>query len=55
MSYRVLKNQKIRGTAQFPDVPQGCSVPATLDRHSTAGIPHHAKTSYNYVKIDEHK
>jgi hypothetical protein len=26
----------------------------TSDRRSMAGIPHHTKTSYNYVKIDEH-
>jgi hypothetical protein len=55
MSYSVVKTQKLGTTAQFPDAAQGCSVPATLDRHSMAGIPHHAKTSYNYVKIDEHK
>ena len=55
MPYSVLENPKIRATPQLPDAVQGCSVPATLDLHSMAGIPHHTKTSYNYVKIDEHK
>jgi hypothetical protein len=54
MPYSVLKNPKIRATPQLPDAAQGCSVPATSDRRSMAGIPHQAKTSYNYVKIDEH-
>jgi hypothetical protein len=34
--------------------PMRSSVVTSSDRRSMAGIPHHAKTSYNYVKIDEH-
>ncbi|WP_333040542.1 MULTISPECIES: hypothetical protein [unclassified Microcoleus] len=55
MPYSVRRYPKIRTTPESPDAAQGSSVPATSDRHSMAGIPHHTKTSYNYVKIDEHK